>query len=82
MHFAARRHPLLGDPAYGGRLQLPAGASEALVEALRQFRRQALHATRLGFAHPVTGQPLCFERPPPADFAALLAVLRDDAAAA
>jgi 23S rRNA pseudouridine1911/1915/1917 synthase len=79
VHFASRRHPLLGDPTYGGRLQLPRGASEALIEALRGFRRQALHATRLGFVHPVTGESLSLERPPPADFGALLSVLRDDA---
>jgi 23S rRNA pseudouridine1911/1915/1917 synthase len=82
VHFASRRHPLLGDPTYGGRLQLPAGASEGLVEALRSFRRQALHATRLGLEHPESGAELVFERPPPADFDDLLATLRQDAAGA
>jgi 23S rRNA pseudouridine1911/1915/1917 synthase len=82
VHFASRRHPLLGDPTYGGRLQLPRGASEALVDALRRFRRQALHATRLGFDHPVTGESLSLECPPPDDFGTLLSVLRDDAGSA
>ncbi len=79
VHFAWRRHALVGDPVYGGRLALPAGASEALVETLRGFRRQALHATRLAFEHPTTGAPVEFEVPPPRDFEHLLAVLREDA---
>ncbi len=80
VHFAYRRHALVGDPVYGGRLAVPAGASEALVEALRRFRRQALHATRLAFAHPTTGDVLEFEAEPPEDFRQLLATLREDAA--
>ena len=78
VHFAHRRHPLVGDPVYGGRLALPAGASEALREALRTFRRQALHAARLELRHPVTGEHLSFEAPPPGDFQALLQALRED----
>ncbi len=80
VHFAYRRHALVGDPVYGGRLAVPAGASEALAEALRRFRRQALHATRLAFAHPTTGDALEFEAEPPEDFRQLLATLREDAA--
>jgi len=80
VHFAWRRYPLVGDPVYGGRLALPAGAGEALVEALRGFRRQALHATALGFRHPSTRDDVAVEVPPPADFAALLDALRGDAA--
>lgn len=79
VHFAYRRHALVGDQAYGGRLALPSGASDRLVEALRAFRRQALHARRLEFAHPASGEMLCLEALPPADFAELLHVLRDDA---
>lgn len=80
VHLAHRRHALLGDPTYGGRLALPARASDALIETLRAFKRQALHATRLEFTHPVSGETLRLEAPPPADFEALLAVLRKDAA--
>ena len=80
VHFAWRRHALLGDPVYGGRLALPAGASEALIGMLRGFRRQALHAARLAFVHPVTGEAVEFDVPPPVDFNELLAVLRQDAA--
>lgn len=81
VHFAHRRNPLVGDPVYGGRLALPAGASEALKLALRQFRRQALHATRLSFAHPRTEELVEIEAPPPQDFAELLNILRADARA-
>lgn len=78
VHFAHRRHALVGDPAYGGRLALPAGASDRLIEALRTFRRQALHARRLELAHPASDEMLCLEAPPPADFERLLQTLRED----
>ncbi|HET8699591.1 MAG TPA: RluA family pseudouridine synthase, partial [Gammaproteobacteria bacterium] len=79
VHMAHIGAPLVGDPAYGGRPRLPPAPSAALVDALRAFRRQALHASRLAFAHPATGAALSFESPLPADFAALLAALRADA---
>jgi 23S rRNA pseudouridine1911/1915/1917 synthase len=78
VHFAWRRHPLVGDPVYGGRLQLPTGVSEELATALRGFRRQALHATRLSLKHPHTSDILDIECPVPDDFAALLDSLRRD----
>ena len=78
VHFAHRRHALLGDPVYGGRLSLPPGAGEQLIAVLRRFRRQALHAAKLGLEHPVSGERLEFEVPPPADFADLVAALRAD----
>jgi len=76
VHFAHRRHALLGDPVYGGRLALPPGASDELIAMLRGFRRQALHAAKLEFIHPENGKPLILEAPPPADFKAMLEVLR------
>jgi len=79
VHFAHRRHALLGDPVYGGRLALPKGAGEHLIDALRRFRRQALHAARLEFAHPLSGEQLAFDAPPPPDFAQLVEALRQDA---
>lgn len=79
VHFAHRRHALIGDPVYGGRLALPAGASESLIGTLRAFRRQALHAAKLAFDHPLTGEALSFEAALPSDFEALLRVLREDA---
>jgi 23S rRNA pseudouridine1911/1915/1917 synthase len=79
VHMAHIHHPLLGDPVYGGRLRLPAGASAPLQEALRGFRRQALHARRLGLMHPASGDWLEWEVPVPQDMAGLLEVLRTDA---
>ena len=79
VHFAWRRHALVGDPVYGGRLALPKGASEPVIDMLRGFKRQALHATRLSFQHPSSGEVMDLEVPPPADFQALLSVLREDA---
>ena len=81
VHLAHVRHPIVGDPAYGGRLIVPAGASEQLALALRGFRRQALHACRIQFTHPVTGAALDFRAPLPADFRGLLAALVGDTAA-
>jgi 23S rRNA pseudouridine1911/1915/1917 synthase len=78
VHFAYRRHALVGDPVYGGRLALPPGAGERLVEALRRFRRQALHASELRLEHPLSREPLAFEAPLPADLAGLLDALREN----
>jgi len=80
VHFAWLRHALVGDPVYGGRLAVPAGASEALASVLHEFRRQALCAIRIGFGHPVDGSPVVADIPPPDDFRRLLAALADDAA--
>ena len=81
VHMAHLKHPIVGDPLYGGSLRLPKGASEALIAALRGFKRQALHAEVLAFAHPVTGEAIRCEAPLPADMQALMALLREDAAA-
>ncbi|MEJ2455546.1 MAG: 23S rRNA pseudouridine(1911/1915/1917) synthase RluD [Candidatus Thiodiazotropha sp.] len=79
VHMAYIHHPLVGDPLYGGRLKLPPAASDALVETLRGFRRQALHAMRLTLQHPGTGERLSWEAPLPADMRELLSVLEQDA---
>jgi 23S rRNA pseudouridine1911/1915/1917 synthase len=67
VHLAAIDHPLIGDAAYGRRR---ANAS------LPAFPRQALHAIRLAFAHPSTGQQRQWESPLPDDMARLLSTLR------
>jgi len=79
VHLAHIGLPIVGDPVYGGRRRQIAGAGEALQSALRRFRRQALHAQRLAFDHPLTGRHHTFEAPLPADFQQLLAALRADA---
>jgi 23S rRNA pseudouridine1911/1915/1917 synthase len=78
VHMAHLRHPIVGDPVYGGRAHLPAGASETLKRALKGFKRQALHATRLGLVHPGTGEHVAWTAPPPADMTALMAALAED----
>jgi len=80
VHMAHIAHPLVGDPLYGGGLKLPKGATPELVAALRGFRRQALHAERLAFEHPVTHEPLSFSAERPADQQALIDALRQDLA--
>ena len=82
VHMAHIRAPLLGDPLYGGRPKLPPAASDELRAALQALRRQALHASRLQLEHPATGAALAFESPIAADLAALLELLRADAAEA
>ncbi|MBS0462545.1 MAG: 23S rRNA pseudouridine(1911/1915/1917) synthase RluD [Proteobacteria bacterium] len=80
VHMAHIKHPLVGDPLYS-RLANPRGAGPELVEALRGFGRQALHAEKLVFTHPASGETVTVEAPLPADMQALLAALRADAAA-
>ncbi len=82
VHLAWRHSPLVGDPVYGGRLRIPAGAGAALAQVLRAFRRQALHATRLELQHPSSGEVLGWESPLPADLRALVETLRADRDAA
>jgi 23S rRNA pseudouridine1911/1915/1917 synthase len=81
VHMQHIRHPLLGDPLYGGRLKLPSGVSDQLAAVLKGFRRQALHATRLELRHPETAQPLAWEAPVPADMQQLIDCLNEDAKA-
>lgn len=78
VHLAHLRYPLVGDPTYGGRLKLPPGAAEPLKEILREFPRQALHARKLAFVHPGSGETVTFRSPLPDDILMLLDYLRDD----
>ena len=71
VHMAHVRHGLVGDPVYGGRMRLPPGADEDVTNALRAFRRQALHAQRLAFAHPLSSEAMEFSAALPDDFQAL-----------
>jgi 23S rRNA pseudouridine1911/1915/1917 synthase len=64
VHLAAKGWPLVGDPVYG---QPEAGPA---------FPRQALHAWRVAFAHPVTGERLDIVAPPPDDLQKLMELLR------
>jgi len=76
VHMAYLHHPLVGDPVYGGRPRFPKDAPESLMEALQQFKRQALHAKELHFLHPISQQPLSFTAPIPEDMKNLIQHLR------
>ena len=82
VHLSHIGFPIVGDPEYGGRRRLPAGASSELVAALEGFRRQALHAARLKLEHPVSGKEMAWEAPLPGDMEALLKVMEADTKAA
>ena len=75
VHMAHIKHPLVGDPVYGGRQRLPAGLDPRLASVVRGFGRQALHAQRLEFAHPRSKQRVAFTADPPADLQQLLEAL-------
>jgi 23S rRNA pseudouridine1911/1915/1917 synthase len=79
VHMAHIHYPLVGDRVYGGRLLLPKGASGDLIEAIRGFKRQALHAARLAFEHPATGKPVDVTATIPTDMQSLLGALAKDA---
>ncbi len=79
VHCAYLRHPVVGDPVYGGRKKdlSPNPAQRSLATALLStLDRQALHARKLEFDHPVTGRRLVFESPLPDDFRNALDRLR------
>lgn len=78
VHMAHLRHPVFGDPVYGGRLRLPGGASDELKQVLRGFKRQALHAKRLELVHPESGRPMRFSCAIPQDMRAVIDALAAD----
>ena len=75
VHMAHVGHAIVGDPLYAGRQWRNLTDPQARA-ACRSFPRQALHARRLEFTHPVTGEEVAFEAPPPEDFEELVATLR------
>jgi len=78
VHMAHIRYPIVGDPVYGGRLRIPKGCGETLSTMLRTFKRQALHAAKLGLVHPESGEVISWEAPLPTDMTRLLQVLDED----
>lgn len=75
VHMAHIGFPLVGDQTYGNRFKIPKGASPHLIDALKNFPRQALHAARLGLEHPGTGEYVEWTAPLPADFQNLVDAL-------
>ena len=78
VHMAHLHYPVVGDPVYGGRLKIPAGASGALKDALHRFRRQALHALKLSLIHPETGKRTQWVTSVPRDMGELMEMLTRD----
>lgn len=81
VHMAHLHHPVVGDPVYGGRLKIPAGAGEKMKQELRGFRRQALHALKLSLTHPGTGKRAQWASSVPEDMNKLMEALAVDARA-
>jgi len=75
VHMAHIGYSLAGDPVYGRNLKMKRGLPAGLVDAVRSFPRQALHAHRLSLVHPATLLSVTFEAPLPEDFEYLLAEL-------
>lgn len=78
VHMAHISHPLLGDPTYGGRPKLPKQSSAVFIKVLRAFKRQALHATMLSLAHPLTGEIMEWNVVAPDDMQELYKAMRED----
>jgi len=81
VHLAHERLPLLGDPVYARAWRPPKRLPDSLREAIESLRRQALHAERLAFAHPITGAWLDLRAPLPEDLRRLDAALSEAQAA-
>lgn len=73
VHMAALGHPLLGDTVYGGGNTPFEKKHAALLDG------QALHAERISFVHPTSGERMTFSTPLPANFEKLLSILKKDA---
>ncbi len=78
VHMTHVGFPLVGDAVYAGRFRIPPAASPTLVQTLKTFPRQALHARFLELDHPLTGERMKWESPLPEDFVWLLTLLRQD----
>ncbi len=80
VHLSSMGHPLLGDPLYGRRGRSGTGQDPVLRGHLERLGRQALHAHRLGFIHPRTGERVEFVSPMPQDMKEVLEGLRSQSA--
>ena len=75
VHLAHIHYPVFGDPLYGGRFKKPAGAGDELLSVLINFKRQALHATKLELVHPVSSDLCVWQSDMPADMQKLIDLL-------
>jgi 23S rRNA pseudouridine1911/1915/1917 synthase len=79
VHMAHIRYPIVGDPMYGGRFRLPAQCAPQFADQLQGFKRQALHAAKLGLVHPQSGDFLSWTAALPDDMERLITEARTDA---
>ena len=75
VHMAHIKYPLLGDPLYGKRLIIPKRANKTLQSKLQQFKRQALHANKIRFNHPISLEELIVKSKIPEDILSILIAL-------
>lgn len=78
VHMAYIKYPILGDSVYAGRLRIPPQATEAFIEGIRNFKRQALHAKNLGFIHPGNQEYMEWSVALPQDMQDVIALLEED----
>lgn len=78
VHMAHLQYPIVGDKTYGGRTRIPPKASTLMLDSLKNFHRQALHAKRLVLVHPTQKIEMGWEVPLPEDFENLLQVLQQE----
>ena len=82
VHCSALHHPIVGDKVYGPRklektIAMGRPQSDQILQVLKSVKRQMLHAWRLGFRHPLTGEAVSFESPLPEDMASIIQRIRD-----
>lgn len=77
VHLTDMGYPLVGDRVYGGAGRIKGVEDAAMRARMKELDRQALHAWRLSFTHPVTGEALSFSSPLPGDIASLCSFLRE-----
>ena len=75
VHLAHIGYPVVGDRLYSGRGRIPPGLSDHMIDVVRSFPRQALHAYQLDFLHPGNDEPSTFQAPIPEDMEGLLRTL-------
>lgn len=80
VHMAFLGHPIVGDNVYGRKPRSVKGIDAELIDAVRDFPRQALHARILRLQHPADDRLVEFQAPLPADFLQLLGLLHEKAA--
>ena len=74
VHLSHMGSPIIGDPTYGKRHKFSINLNEE-IKKMREFKRQALHASVLGFKHPISGEFMEFKAGPPEDMKGLLEIL-------